>query len=107
MSSASSNGTWIAGDWVKYRRSFGLHGYRLRTNNPLGLTHISSSRTYEAKVWQNSYGGWEGTVTSPTGEIRTSGWNRSRRVLMRHTRRWDSRSPVTPAPYDWANEEDC
>jgi hypothetical protein len=20
--------------------------------------------------------------------------------------RWDSRSPVTPAPYDWANEED-
>ena len=21
--------------------------------------------------------------------------------------RWDSRSPVPPGPYDWANEEDC
>jgi hypothetical protein len=87
MSSASDHhscapGTWIIGDWVKYRRSFGLHGYRLHTHHGYGYDN------YVAKVWQNSYGGWEGTVESPTGEIRKSGWNMSRACLMRHTRQW-------------------
>jgi len=87
MSSASDHhscapGTWIIGDWVKYRRSFGLHGYLLRTHPGYGYDN------YEARVWQNSHGGWEGTVESPTGEIHKSGWNMSRRVLMRHTRQW-------------------
>jgi len=82
MSSASSNGTWIVGEWAKVRRSLGTHGYRLHTHPGYGYDD------YVAEVWQNSYGGWEGTVTSPTGEIRKSGWALSRRVLMRHTRLW-------------------
>ena len=82
MSSASSNGTWIVGDWVKVRRGCGTHGYRLHTHPGYGYDN------YVAEVWQNSYGGWVGKAISPTGETRTSSRACGKSVLMRHCRQW-------------------